>query len=301
MTIKKCLRGYCQLAVLMASIFFFTSVLSAQIPTIDSLRLNIKTKEDSLKQLGQNYEQIKKSFDALNAKIFRQKQELEKSSNPLINLKLKANLKESAILATKLEKLQKQKQHLRLELKNMYRQIITGIDSLLQQKIRLIQKQQNSHSQIAALNSIDLLEKEKKIWQQKIIELRPDLTELPSLEIEPNDNIERLQLKIQILQDRIRQVKNELKKLHKRRAELQADVQIYEEMLSFMDNLQQNIDLEQEYFDQERSDQIKNDMRNTKLKLSGIDERVIKLTRQKTEMENKLQQFKKYLMKKLNQ
>ena len=200
-----------------------------------------------------------------------------------------------------MDKLQKQRQRILRELQSNYRQIITVTDSLIKQKIQGIQEQQDNRSQLAALNLISILEKEKKIWQKKLIELTPDVTEKPLLKIEPDDNIERLQLKIKLLQDHIRQVDGELKKLHKRRADLQSDLQIYEEMLSFMDNLQQNIDPEQEYFDQERNDQLKDDMRNTKLKISGIDERVKQLMRQKTDLGNKLQQFKEYLKKMLNQ
>ncbi len=287
-------------AFFIAFIFYFSGGLHAQIQPIDSLRGAITTKEDSLKQLDTIHKRIKQSFDALNAEIFRQKKELETSSNPLVRIRLSGNLKESASLAAKLEKLQKQKLRIRRELQSAYRRIITVTDSVAKQKMQAVHTQQNSRSQIAALNMISLLEKEKKVWQKKLAESAPAESQKPLLEIEPGDTMERLQLKIQLLQDRIRQVDGDLKKLHKRRAELQSDLQIYEEMLSFMDNLQQNIDPEQEYFDQERSDQLKDDVRNAKLKISGIDERLKQLLRQKTELENKLQQFKVYLKKMLN-
>ena len=149
------------------------------------------------------------------------------------------------------------------------------------------------------MNSISLLEKEKNIWQKKLTGLAPDESEKPLLEIEPGDNIERLRLKIELLQDRIRRVDNDLKKLNKRRAELRSDLQIYEELLSFIDDLQQDIDPEQEYFDQERSDQLKDDVRNSKIKISGIDERLRQLSGEKSELENKIRQFKDYLTQKM--
>ncbi len=298
MTIKRRVNSRLRFAFFIAFIFCFSG-LRAQIQSIDSLRVAITIKEDSLKNLDKNYKRIKQSFDMLNAEIFRQKKGQETSSNPLLRLSLSNNLKESASLAGKLEKLQKQKLRIRRELQSAYRRIITITDSVVKQKMQAVHNKQNKRLQITGLDLITLLEKEKKIWQKKLTELAPAKSQKPRLEIEPGDNIERMQLKIQLLQDHIRQLEGELKKLHKRRSGLQSDLQIYEEMFSFMDNLQQNIDPEQEYFDQEHSDQLKDDVRNTKLKISGIDERLNQLAGQKKELENKLKQFKEYLKRRL--
>ncbi len=301
MAIKKRMNSRVGLAFCIAFIFLFSGGLHAQIQSIDSLRAAITIKEDSLSYFDNDYKQIKQSFDALNAEIFRQKKELETSSNPLTRLNLSSDLKESASLATRLDNLQQNKQRIRRELQNLYRLAIDDTDSLVKQKFKKVQHLQNNNQKISSLNLISLLEKEKKIWQKKLAETGPAESQKPLLVIEPGDNIERIQLKIQLLQDHIRQLDDELKKLYKRRSGLQSDLQIYEEMLSFMDNLQQNIDPEQEYFDQERSDQLKDDVRNAKLKISGIDERLDQLTRQKKELENKVQKFRVYFKKKLNQ
>jgi len=288
-----------RLVFLIVSIFLFSAGLWAQIQPIDSLRIAIAEKEDSLKQVDKTHERLNQSFHGLNAEIFRQKKELETFYNPLVRLRLSGNLKESARLAAKLDKLQKQQRRITRGLQNDYRRIITLTDSIVKQKLQVIQNQQNSRSQLAALNLISLLEKEKIIWQKNLIELAPNESEKPLLEIESGDNIERLQLKIQLIQDRIRQVDGDLKKLNNRRTELLSDLRIYEELLSFIDNLQQNIDPEQEYFDQERIDQLKDDVRNSKLKISGIDERLQQLSGQKTELETKIRQFKDNLAQKL--
>lgn len=301
MAIKKRITSRFGLVFFIAFIFYFIGSLSAQIQPVDSLRSAVTAKEDSLKLLDKIQKRIKQSFDVLNAEIFKQKKELETSSNPLVRLRLSGNLKESASLATKLDNLQKQRQSLQQELQRTYRWIIAVTDSVVKKKMQAVHNQQNSHSQLAALNVISFLEKEKKNWQKKLAELAPAESEKPLLEIEPGDTIERVQLKTQLLQDRIRKVDSDIKKLKKRRAGLQSDLQIYEEMLSFMDNLQQNIDPEQEYFDQERNDQIKDDVRNTKLKISGIDERLEQLTDQEKELENKLKQFNEYLKRMLTQ
>lgn len=301
MAIKKRINSRLDFTFFIAFIFFFSGGLRAQIQPIDSLRGAITTKEDSLKQLDKTHKRIKQSFDVLNAEIFRQKKELETSSSPLVRLRLSGNLKASASLAAKLEKLQKQTQRLRRKLQNAYRRIIAIIDNTVKQNMQDVYNQQNSRLQITVLNLIDLLEKEKKSWQGKLAKAPPAEPQKPLLEIEAGDNIERLRLKTQLLQDRIRQTNVDLKTLNMRRAELQSDLQIYEEMLSFMDNLQQNIDPEQEYFDQERSDQLKDDTRNTKLKISGIDERLNQLTGQKKKLEDQLKQFKRFLKKTLNQ
>ncbi len=299
MTNNKRMNSRLRLVFLIVSIFLFSAGLWAQIQPIDSLRIAIAEKEDSLKQVDKTHERLNQSFHGLNAEIFRQKKELETFYNPLVRLRLSGNLKESARLAAKLDKLQKQQRRITRGLQNDYRRIITLTDSIVKQKLQVIQNQQNSRSQLAALNLISLLEKEKIIWQKNLIELAPNESEKPLLEIESGDNIERLQLKIQLIQDRIRQVDGDLKKLNNRRTELLSDLRIYEELLSFIDNLQQNIDPEQEYFDQERIDQLKDDVRNSKLKISGIDERLQQLSGQKTELETKIRQFKDNLAQKL--
>lgn len=300
MTIKRRMNKRFVLFFFSVFMFYFNGGLQAQIQPIDSLRSAITLKEDSLKLLDKMQKRIKQSFDALNAEIFRQKNELETSSNPLTRLSLSDNLKESASLAAKLEKLQKQKQLLSRKLQGEYQQIIAVTDSFVKQKIQEVQHLQSKSSKISILKLISQLEEEKKTWHKKLTELDLAETQKPRLEIEPGDTIERLQLKIQLLQDRIRQVDGNSKKLEEQRAGLESDLQIYKEMLSFMDNLQQNIDPEQEYFDQERSDQLKDDVRNAKLKISGIEERLSQLKGQKRELENKLPRFREYLKKMLN-
>ena len=301
MTIKKSMNGCFILALFIAFIIFFTGGLRAQVPPIDSLRNSIIAKEDSLHQLNKTQKRLSQSFDALNAKIFAQKKELKASSNMFTWLKLKENLKKSNRLAVKLDRLQRREQRIKHALVNAYRQIIATIDSVVRQKMQTINNHENSRAKIELLNQINRLENEKKIWQTKLTAFSPNQAQEPLLKIEPDDTIERLRLKIQILQDRIRQIENELIKLHKRKDELKSDLQIYEEMLGFIDNLQQHIDPDQEYFDQERNDQLKENVRDIKLKISGIDERTNQLKQQKTNLENVVNQFKDHLKIMLNQ
>lgn len=293
------MNGQYKLVFLITLLFQICGSLKAQTQTIDSLRSIITVKEDSLARLNEKEKRIMHSFDILNTEIFRQKKEMETSSNPLVRLRLNGDLKESESIATELEKLQKQKLHIRRKLQSHYLRIIAVADSIVKQKIQTVRNQQISRAQVLSLNLIHLLENEKKVWQKKLTESTPFESEWPLLEIETGDNIERLQLKIQLAQDRILQTHSDLKKIVKRRAELHSDLQIYEEMLSFMDNLQQSIDPEQEYFDQERIDHIKDDVRNIKLKISEIDERLLNLKEDEKKLVEKLQHFKNYLENKL--
>lgn len=301
MVIRKRMNRCFRLVFFITIIIYFSGSLRAQIQSIDSLRSVIKTKEDSLGQLNNIYKRINNSFDALNAVIFNQKKDLERSSNPLTRILLSSNLKESTRLAAKLDKLQEQIRRIRQDLQNDYQQIIAATDSLIKKTINAFQNQQNSHSQIAILNSISKLDDEKKTWQKRLTELTPNISEKSLLEIEPDDNIERLQLKIKLIQDRIWQLDENIKKLNQRYSEFQSDLQIYEEMLNFMDNLQQNIDPEQEYFDQEHSDQFKEEVRNTRIKISEINQRTKQLIEEKAKLSEKLRQFEDYFQKKFKE
>lgn len=292
------MNGYFRLAFLITLIFFFSSSLQAQFQSIDSLRTVIGVKVDSLAQLFEIQKRLAQSFDVLNATIFSQKKELENSSNPILRLHLNGNLKESARLAAKMDKLLGRIRHFRHELQSDYQRIIAVADSIVKQKMKAVNSQNDDRSRIATIKMISKLEMEKKTWQKKLAELAPAVPIMPSLEIEADDNIERLQLKIKLLHDRLRQLQVDIEKLSKRFRELQSDLQIYEEMINFMDNLQQNIDPEQEYFDQERSDQLKEEVRNTKLKISEINKHTKQLIDEKAKLEEKLQQFEDYFQNK---
>jgi chromosome segregation ATPase len=295
MTNKKRMNCYLGIAFFITYIFFFSSDLCAQMTPIDSLRSAIITKESSLQQLDNIHQRVMQSFKVLNKEIFRQKKALETSSNPIVRLKLDTNLKESSSLALKIKKLKEDKQHLSQNLQNVYKQLIAVIDGLIKSKMQAVHVRQTKQAQIEeALNIVGLLEGEKKVLQNKLLQSSPITSKKPLLKIEPDDSIERIKLKIQVLQDRILKIDGDLIQLNKRRLELQADLQIYEEMLSFMENLQQNIDPEQEYFDEEQNEQIKDDVRNTKLKISGIEGRFHELSNQKKELQNKLHRFEEY-------
>lgn len=300
MAIKIEIIGRFRLVFLIANIFYFVSSLPAQTPSVDSLRSVILAEEDSLEHLNKIQKRLTLSFDVLNAKIFEQKKNLATSSNPLVRLRLGSNLRESESLAAKLDKLQKRMQSMRRQLRGDYRKILAGADGAVRQIMVGIYNKKNSRSQLAALNVARSLENEKKTWQKKLNELTPSVFQEPQLEIEPSDNIERLQLKMKLLQDRIKQANRVIIKLNKRREEFRSDLQIYDDMLNFIDNLQQNIDLEQDYFDQEHSDQLKEDLRATKSEISAITKHLQELKKDRTAMEAKLLQFKSYLKKKLS-
>jgi len=300
MAIKIEIIGRFRLVFLIANIFYFVSSLPAQTPSVDSLRSVILAEEDSLEHLNKIQKRLTLSFDVLNAKIFEQKKNLATSSNPLVRLRLGSNLRESESLAAKLDKLQKRMQSMRRQLRGDYRKILAGADGAVRQIMVGIYNKKNSRSQLAALNVARSLENEKKTWQKKLNELTPSVFQEPQLEIEPSDNIERLQLKMKLLQDRIKQANRVIIKLNKRREEFRSDLQIYDDMLNFIDNLRQNIDLEQDYFDQEHSDQLKEDLRATKSEISAITKHLQELKKDRTAMEAKLLQFKSYLKKKLS-
>lgn len=295
MTIKRRMNQIFRLTFFITLIFSFTNNLQAQSQLLDSLRTIIRVKEDSLAQAVEFQKRIVQTFDAVNEKIYKQKKELVNSSNPILQLRLKGNLKESARIAGRMDELQEKIRRLRKGLRKDYRTVITVADSIINNNMQILDKANDDSIRIATLNRISKIEMEKKVWQKKLSELAPAVSMMPSLEIEPDDNIERLLLKIKILHDRIKHARGEIEKLNKSSRELNSDLQIYREMVSFMDNLQQNIDPEQEYFDQERSDQLKEEVRNIELRISRINEQKKQLLDEKTKLTEKLKQFEKYV------
>ncbi len=273
--------------------------IKAQDLSIASLQQIVVTDEDSLSELTLKTASLSRSLDQLNKTIFQQKQNLKGSSNPLKRYNLNRNLKEARQVAAELEAAEARIRTIQNRLQENYHFIIDLYDAALQETMRTMGKNNQDRLTASALSLFNTLERNKKKYQQKLADQQFQKSEQPSLEIEPEDNLERLQLKNTLLQDRIARLRQEEQQLKDRLEELQSNLSIYKDMIIFTDNLQQSIDPEQEYFDQERIEQLKEEVRAIKADISRSLNRMQQIQIEKKSLEDKQDMFQKTIQNKL--
>ncbi|MBU0712878.1 hypothetical protein KKA87_13320 [bacterium] len=273
--------------------------ITAQELSINSLQQIITADEDSLAELIRKSASLSQSLDQLNETIFRQKQNFKGSSNPIKRYNLNRNLKEAQQIAAELEAAGVRTRTIRHRLQENYHRIINQYEATLQETMRTTEKNDRNRSTASVLSLLDTLETNKKKYQQKLANQPFQKSEQPSLEIEPEDKLERLQLKNTLLQDRIARLRQEEQQLKYRLEDFQSNLSVYEELIIFTDNLQQIIDPEQEYFDQERMDQLKEEVHALKANISRSLERLQQIKTEKKSLEAKQAMFQKTIQNKL--
>lgn len=237
-----------------------SGTVRAQQSALDSLQRIIVSREDSLSDLIQAQEVLSQSLDRLNKTIFRQKHELKESSNLIKKFQLNQNLKKARQIALKLENDETEIQTIQQRLQTNYRRVIDLYETALQTEMQTLEQNKEVRSKASILSRLSDLESKKKKMQQKLTEHHYTKINEPALEIEPEDNIDRLQLKETIIEDRIARLQKEERQIQAHLKELKSNLSIYADMILFIDNLQQSIDPEQEYFSQERIEQLEDEV-----------------------------------------
>jgi len=273
--------------------------MHAQDVSIAALQQIITIREDSLVELNNKTNSLSQSLDQLNETIFQQKQNLKGFSNPLKRYNLNRNLKEAQRVAAEMETINIRIRTIRYQLQENYHFIINQYEAALKETMQSNEINTHNGPTTSILSLLDTLEKNKRIYQQKLTDQSFQKSEQPSLEIEDNDNLERLQLKNTLLQDRITRLHREEQQLMNNLEEQQSNLSVYEDLIIFTDNLQQSIDPEQEYFDQERMDQLKDEVFTLKANISHILERLQQIKISIKSLEDQQTIFEKTIQNKL--
>lgn len=272
-----------------------SKTILAQSALVDSLQSNIDSIKDSISILDSHKIQLTKSFDRINEEIYELKSDLKENDNIFSKFNLENLLKKATLYADSISKINTLIESLDADLTKNYEIIINELALLIEQEAGLLKNAKSSKEKVAILNKLHSLEKSKQIYQDLIGNVLPIERKTPPLIIEPDDSIERIKLKINIVKDKISQTQIEEKYLLQRKEELKSDRSIYEEMLSFIHDLKQDIDEEQEFYDQDRVDQLKSKIKKIELKISGIDERLIEIKNEEKNYDELLKKFNEYL------
>ena len=273
--------------------------INAQDVSIAALQQIITIMEDSLVELNNKTSSLSQSLNQLNETIFQQKQNLKGSSNLLKRYNLNRNLKKAQQVAVEMEAINIRIRTIRYQLQENYHFIINQYEAALKETMQSNEINTHNGPTTSILSLLDTLEKNKRIYQQKLTDQSFQKSEQPSLEIEDNDNLERLQLKNTLLQDRVIRFHREEQQLMNNLEDQQSNLSVYEDLIIFTDNLQQSIDPEQEYFDQERMDQLKDEVFTLKANISHILERLQQIKTSIKSLEDQQIIFQKTIQNKL--
>ncbi len=276
-------------------ILLLSDELIGQVNSLDSLRTSISNSENALSKLKLQKNDISSSFNQINDKIYQLKLNLNNSDDPLKRIELNKLLKESNSYADSIEDMNSLIRNITLVLNAKYQNIISVLNEVIFKEQNKFKKETNTQSKINIFEKITLLDKERQKYQDMISTKNPNLNLSLSLDIEPNDSYKTIQLKIDIINDRIHLANDERNSLIGQQKELQSGLSIYQDMLDFMADLRLNIDQEQEFYDQERVNQLRYNIKQIKNKLQNIGEKLKSLDNEEKLFHDKLVRLKKQL------
>lgn len=269
--------------------------LSGQIGSLDSLRTSISNSEKILEKLKLQKEAVSLSFDRINSKIYRLKLNLSNSDNPLTRIELNKNLKESNLYADSIETLNLLIRRSTSLLSSQYKDIISILNELILSEQNKFKKETNTQTKINIFEKVRQLDDERQKYQNLISKQTPAINLKISLNIEPGDTYNTIQLKIDIVNDRINSGNDERRLLFDKQKELRSELSIYQDMVDFMNDLRLNIDEEQEFYDRDRVNQLRYNIKQIKNKIQNIDERLKSIDKEEKLFMDKLDKLKKHL------
>ncbi len=283
------------LIFLFITFLYNSNEILAQVNSLDSLRTSILTSENNLTKLKSHKEIISSSFNQINDKIYQLKLNLNSSDNPLTRIELNKKLKESNMYADSIETLNQLIRKSASMLNSKYQELISVLNGLIASEQNKFKKATGTQAKINIFEKIRQLEDERQKYQDLITKQSPALNLKTSLNIEPGDTYNTIQLKIDIVNDRINSGNEERHTLFERQKELRSELSIYQDMLDFMNDLRLNTDEEQEFYDRDRINQLRYNINQIKNKLQNIDERLKAINKEEKFFREKSDRLKKYL------
>lgn len=281
--------------VLIFILLFYPQKLLCQGKALDSLRASIATDENTLINLKSQKETISKLFKSINDKIYEIK--LKKTSNLLNNIKLNQYLKESNLYADSIDTINSLVNSILLSLNNKYNSVITRLNEMILTEQEKFKKETIAQKKIDIFNNIQDMEKEKQKFLDKLnIDTTRINIETP-VEIEAGDSFESVKLKIDILYDRVHYIDKERNRLSENQNELKSEMLIYQDMVDFLAELRLNVDEEQDFYDRDRVNQLRYQIREIKSELSDNEIKLKSMGAEKNKCLYKIDKFKNYLDK----
>lgn len=259
---------------------------------IDSLRMLIQVAQDSLIKLESIQSQLEREFQQVNARIYHYKQD-STNGNPLKNYRLQSALKTSHKMADQIEKHEMQIKSLEKKLQYLYQTSIQQIDREIQKNLTNSKKafDQKKNSSIK-FKTIQKLEKEKADYYDRLKAIKIIDEDWKNLRLEPGDTSQRIQLKTAILQDKRTSLELSIQQQNVRLEELKKDRKVYQEMLGFYADLKLAIDDEQEFFDRNRIDELKDRVDDIDTKIRELEQDIYEMNADAESLKIKIELFR---------
>lgn len=282
------------ITVLVLFVFIYSNTIIAQSNSFKNLVDKNEIIEDSIAVLNIELDNLQNLFKQLNSEIYQLKTNLRKNNNPIKRLKLDGKLKESLSYADRIKQLNIQIENFNIELKSNYKKIINNINHLINIEIKKFNSTDNSFLKTSIIEKVNKYEEGKQIYYKILNEEITTVNEDNTIVINPNDNVDRLNLKIDLIKDRLNFLYEEKIYLLQKKEEFNSDRLMYIEMSDFLNDLKRNIDEEQEFYDPDRAEQINIKIKNIESKIKNIEERLTITHKGRLYYKEKLKKFNNY-------
>lgn len=276
-------------------VFIGINSINAQSTKYHTLLKELEKIEDSINTFQGELDELQKQFALLNSEIFELKTELRINNNLIKKIKLEGKLKESSKYTNRIKKIIIKLEGLNNRRKRNYQKIIEDINYKVNLAITKFNSTNNSSVKSSIIENVNRYENEKKKYYKRLNQKIPTVLEDSSIEINSNDNLDRLNLKVALIKDRLTFLEEERKYIFKKKEELNSDLSMYIEMSDFIRALRRNIDDEQEFYDPSRAEQIYQNIKDIKNKLKSLKERLAYINKSETYYKLKLERFNIYI------
>jgi flagellar biosynthesis chaperone FliJ len=283
-----------KISIFLFATFISSGIMYAQTDLLKNLENDFIVLNDSVKTLKNRLAKVHVEFDKLNEGIYRLKTELLHSNNPLKKIELKNKLSKSSKIANQIKNIEVQIDKLNKETNKKRKKIISVLNHLINFEIKKFNSTDSSKLKISIIKEVINYENKKQYYHKLSNESVQRIDENPEININPNDNLDKINLKIDLIKDRLAFLKEERKYLQKKREELNSDLSVYVEMNDFMKDIRRNIDEEQEFYDRDRVEQIKLKIKKIKSELKKIEERLKTISVSDAYYKEKLIEFNKF-------
>jgi hypothetical protein len=264
-----------------------SSLADSLTSSLDSLRISIQVLQDSLQNLQTVKNLQLQEFKRINEQIYQLKKESENRTQPLQQFRLQNALKSSRKIADGIAELDRCSQQMKTQLQKHYQGMIKAIDVEVQKRM-----DQNTPLNRPNMQFIPKLGKEKLSYLNLLQSIQISKEEWQSLEIEPGDTPQRIEMKIAILNDKLNKLERSISQEEEKLEELKKDRKVHEEMLDFYIELSRSVEDEQEIFDRNRLDEAKDHLENLSIKIREMENRIIEMKVNEVNLKKKIEKFK---------
>lgn len=260
---------------------------------INNLKQQITLLQDSLEISQQQVDSIETIFDLYNEDIYQLQKNLESDNNPLLNIRLDRALRSAREIGNNLVEHNETLRRYEAQLQALYRKCIQVIE---QEVIKLTAEKDGIKSieaQRKHLEKIEALESEKSSFHQ-LLEKKPIKgIDWRSLVIEENDSPRRIRLKKAIMDEQLVKLSGQIIEHENRKKTIEKDVKLYQEMLEFYNELNQGIDDDQEFLDQNRIEELNDRLDDLTSELKVLEGETEVLNRDLIVLRQRLTKFRK--------